>query len=91
MLPVLEDDVIHMQISTKANFRYFQIKSSSQIKTILFIIAAITEKHHELNMFLAKWNNKVYFLESSITFQITTEKGLGLFCRERMLKHKTDL
>lgn len=50
----------------------------------------ITEKQDDLNAILAKGNNNIYFLQSSIILQITTDKAPGLFCRENMLKGKTD-
>lgn len=49
------------------------------MKTTLFIIAIIMEKQDDLNVFIAKGNYKVYFLQSSIILQITTEKSPALF------------
>lgn len=87
---LLEDHLTHRQICKKVSLRFFQIKSSSQTKTTLFIIVIITETKDELNVFSAKGNNKVYFLQSSIILQTTTEKDPCPFCRESMLKGKTD-
>lgn len=80
-----------MQISKKVGFRYFHINSISQMKTTLFIIVIITEKQDDLNVFIAKGNYKVYFLQSSITLKITTEKSPALFWRETMPKGKIDV
>jgi len=89
-VPLLEDDLIHMQFSKKPGFSCFQTKSSSQMKTTLLIIAIITEKQDELNVSLAKGSNKIYFLQNCVILKITTEKAPGLFCRESMLKGKID-
>lgn len=87
---LLEDDLIHRQICKKAGLRFFQIKSSSQTKTTLLIMVIITETQDELNVFSAKGNNKVFFLQSSIILQTTTKKAPCLFYRESMLKGKID-
>lgn len=70
---------MYMQISKKVGFGCFHINSISQMKTTLFIIAIIMEKQDDLNVFIAKGNYKVYFLQSSIILQITTEKSPALF------------